>query len=188
MRASFRNFEENKIMKISVYLALSANGFISSPKGIPDWLSQEYATGFMEICQHTKAVIMGRKTYQIIAPDYLPLREEGTTVVLTTSTNTKPANPTVIFACQTPGKIVSMLEAKGHREAVIIGGMTTVSEFMNTELVDDIYFVIEPVLFGAGLPMIKNTSDFKLSLRSAKKLNANTLRLHYQVEKQNHHP
>lgn len=170
-------------MKISIYLALSVNGFISSAKGIPDWLSQEYARGFMQICQKTKAVIMGRKTYQIIAPDYLPLREEGTTVVLTTNTGVKPPNPTVIFTRQTPEKIVSMLEAKGHTEAVIIGGMMTVSEFMNARLVDDLYFVVEPVLFENGLPMLNGTPDFKLELQTVKKLNENTILLHYKIKK-----
>jgi len=170
-------------MKVSIYLALSANGFISSEKGVPDWLSREYAQGFMEICQEKQAVIMGRKTYQIIAPDYLPLRETGTTVVLTGNTGAKPANRTVIFTRQTPGQIVSRLEAKGHTQAVIIGGMKTVSEFMNARLVDDVYFVVEPVLFGTGLPLLKDTTDFKLSLRSVKKLNDDTLRLHYKIKK-----
>lgn len=170
-------------MKVSIYLALSANGFISSEKGVPDWLSQEYAQGFMEICQKAQAVIMGRKTYQIIAPDYLPLEKTGTTIVLTTNTGAKPANSTVIFTRQTPEKIISMLEAKGHNTAVIIGGMTTVSEFMNAGLVDDLYFVVEPVLFGKGLPMLNGTPDFKLDFQTVKKLNENTIRLHYKIKR-----
>ena len=74
-------------MKISIYMAFSANGYISNRKAVPDWLSQEYGKGFMEICQRTKAVIMGRKTYDILAPDNLPLKSDGTTVVLTSNTN-----------------------------------------------------------------------------------------------------
>ena len=38
---------------------------------------------------------MGKKTYDILAPDYLPLKEEGRTIVLTSGTANAPANATV---------------------------------------------------------------------------------------------
>jgi dihydrofolate reductase len=61
--------------------------------------------------------------------------------------------------------------------------MTTVSEFMNAGLVDDLYFVVEPVLFGKGLPMLNGTPDFKLDFQTVKKLNENTIRLHYKIKR-----
>jgi len=63
-------------MKIIVYVAVSANGMISNSRNVPDWLSPEYGKGMVAICQQYKAVIMGRITYDIIAPDYLPLTDE----------------------------------------------------------------------------------------------------------------
>jgi dihydrofolate reductase len=171
-------------MKISIYMASSANGLISNARGVPDWLSQEYSQGFMAICQKTKAVIMGKTSYNILAPDYLPLKDDGTTVVLTNDIDAKPPNPTVVFTNKTPGDIVSMLEEKGHTEAVIIGGTMTVSEFIQAGIVDDIYFVVEPVLFGSGLPLLKGIEfEYKLSLLEVMKLNANTVQLHYTILK-----
>ena len=61
-------------MKISIYLATSANGMISNSRNVPDWLSQEYGMGFISICQRTKAVIMVKTTYNILALDHLPLK------------------------------------------------------------------------------------------------------------------
>jgi len=46
-------------------------------------------------------------------------------------------------------------------ESVIIGGAITMSMFMEAGLVDDIYFVVEPVLFGSGLPLIKVLTNWK---------------------------
>ena len=92
-------------MKVSIYMALSANGLISNQRGVPDWLSPEYGKGFMEICRKTKAVIMGRKTYDILAPDNLPLKSEGTTIVLTSDIKAEPANTTVIFTNRSPENI-----------------------------------------------------------------------------------
>lgn len=171
-------------MKISIYVASSANGLISNSRNIPDWLSPEYGQGFISICQKTKAVIMGKTTYNILAPDNLPLQKEGTTIVLTTDEQAKSDNPTVVFTKNKATEIAEMLAKKGHTEAVIIGGAMVISEFINTGLVDDIYFVMEPVLFGSGLPMLKNVElDLKLNLLEVLKLNGNTIQLHYEIKK-----
>lgn len=171
-------------MKISIYMASSVNGMISNKKNVPDWLSQEYEQGFMAICQQTKAVIMGKTTYNILAPDYLPLKEDGTMAVLTHDTTAKPSQSNVVFTDKGPEGIVAMLEARGHSEAVIIGGTATASEFMKSELVDELYLVVEPVLFDMGLPLLKNVDiDFNMTLLEVKKLNENTIQLHYRLKK-----
>jgi dihydrofolate reductase len=171
-------------MKISIYIAMSANGFISNSRNVPDWLSQEYVQGFDSHCQRTKAVIMGKTTYDILAPDYLPLKNEGTTVVLTSSKQVTSDNPTVVFTQLGPSEIIQLLQAKGHSEAVIIGGAMAMSAFIKAGLVDDIYFVMEPVLFGGGLPLLKDVeTEHKLELVGVKKLNHNTVHLHYKVTK-----
>jgi dihydrofolate reductase len=166
-------------MKISVYLATSINGMISNSRNVPDWLSQEYGMGFMSICQRTKAVIMGKTTYNILAPDYLPLKDDGSLVVLTHDASMKSAQGNVLFTDKQPSEIVSLLEARGHTEAVIIGGTATVDAFMKAGLVDDVILVVEPVLFGKGLPLLKEELERRLVLLDVKKLNENTVQLHY---------
>jgi len=169
-------------MKISIYIASSANGKISNQRNVPDWLSPEYGQGFVSICQKYKAVIMGRTTYNILAPDYLPL-QDGTTVVLTTDKQARSDNPTVVFTQNSAAEIADMLAKKGHTDAVIIGGTQTISEFINAGLVSDIYFVMEPVLFGSGLPLLKDEDlELKLSLLEVSKLNDNTVQLHYAIQ------
>lgn len=171
-------------MKISIYMASSVNGMISNKRNVPDWLSPEYGQGFMEISQKSKAVIMGKTTYNILAPDYLPLRDEGTLVVLTRDTTAKPAQSNVVFTDKDPKEIVALLEARGHTEAVIIGGTQTTSEFMRAGLVDELYLIVEPVLFGGGLPLFKDV-DFEhtTELIDVKKLNANTIQVQYRLNK-----
>lgn len=169
-------------MKISIYIASSANGKISNQRNVPDWLSPEYGQGFVSICQKYKAVIMGKTTYNILAPDYLPL-QDGTTVVLTTDKQARSDNPTVVFTKNSAAEIADMLAKKGHTEAVIIGGTQTISEFINAGLVSDIYFVMEPVLFGSGLPLLKDADlELKLNLLEVSKLNDNTVQLHYAIQ------
>ncbi len=169
-------------MNISLYLASSINGMISNRTNVPDWLSEEYGQGFMAICQRIKAVIMGKTTYEILNPDNLPLRDEGTLIVLTHDTAAKPSQSNTIFTDKTPQEIVRILEARGHNEAVIIGGTQTVSEFVKSGLVDELYLVIEPVLFGAGLPLLRDVdAEYKITLLDVQKLNTQTVQLHYRL-------
>lgn len=172
-------------MKIIIYLASSANGMISNKRNVPDWLSQEYGQGFMDICQKTGAVIMGKTTYNILAPEYLPLQNEGTMVVLTHDITATPARPNVVFTDKSATEIVNLLESKGHQEAVIIGGTATVTEFIKAGLVNEIILVVEPVLFGTGLPIVEDLDvEYKMHLSDIKKLNDHTVQLHYQVQLQ----
>lgn len=171
-------------MKIIIYLATSANGLISNHRNAPDWLSAAYGQGFMEICERTQAVIMGKTTYNILAPDYLPLKE-GSMMVLTHDTTAEPAQANVQFTNNRPSEIVAQLTAKGHTEAVIIGGTQTVAAFMEAGLVNEIILVVEPVLFGKGLPLLDDMElEQKLSLLEVKKLNDHTVQLHYMLNKE----
>lgn len=170
-------------MKISIYIAISANGFISNSRNVPDWLSPEYGQGMYAISQKFKAVIMGKTTYNILAPGHLPLKGAGTTVVLTSDKTSLPEDTTLIFTKESPFEIKQMLEARGHSEAVIIGGTMTISQFINARLADDVYFIMEPVLFDTGLPLLKDSlGDLKLNLLEISKLNDNTVQLHYHIE------
>jgi len=127
---------------------------------------------------------MGKTTYNFLAPDNLPLQHEGTTVVLTKNEQAKPDNATVVFTKSKAAEILKMLEKKGHTEAVIIGGEMTISYFLKEGLVDDIYFVVEPVLFGSGLLFFKGEEpDIKLNLLEVTKLNTDTIQLHYKIKK-----
>ncbi|MGN6491002.1 MAG: dihydrofolate reductase family protein [Agriterribacter sp.] len=170
-------------MNIIIYLASAANGMISNQRNVPDWLSPEYGQGFMEMAQRTKAVIMGKTTYNILAPDYLPLKEEGTLLVLTHNTQMPPPQNNIVFTNQSPHDIVALLESRGHTEAVIIGGTLTASAFLKAGLVNELCLVVEPVLFDRGLPLMKDVDqDFSLILMQVKQLNANTVQLHYAVK------
>jgi len=169
-------------MNIIVYLASSANGMVSKKTNVPDWLSQEYGRGLLAISERTKAVIMGRTTYEILAPNHLPLQEEGTLIVLTHDMTATPPQPNVVFTQVTPNDVVRMLEARGHQEAVIIGGTQTVSTFMKARLVDELYLVVEPVLFDGGLPLLRDVdADYKMRLLDVQKLNPHTVQLHYHL-------
>ena len=53
---------------------------------------------------------------------------------------------------------------------------------MNDGLVDEIILVIEPILFGSGLPLLRGVDqEYKMSLLDVRKLNEHTVQLKYKI-------
>ncbi len=172
-------------MKVILYMALTVNGMIAKEDGNSEWVSEEDTTSFVAMCQKTKAVIMGRHTYDVLSPDDLPLKE-GLQIVMTNNKVLRTENQTVVFTNKEPKEVLSMLEKKGYQEACVIGGSQTVSQFMKERLIDEVYFDIEPLLFGKGMPLFQDVDfEYNLQLLDIKKLNEHTIQLHYKIVKDN---
>ena len=85
---------------------------------------------------------------------------------------------------KSPREIVEILEEKGFDSAFLIGGGQLNSSFAKEELLDEIYVDVEPLIFGQGIQIFKESDfEFELKLLGVKKLNENTVQLHYQVIK-----
>ena len=77
-----------------------------------------------------------------------------------------------------------MIEEKGFEKAFLAGGGQLNASFMKEGLVDEIYLDVEPLLFGKGIKLFADADfEYKLELLECKKLNANTLQLHYEILK-----
>ena len=171
-------------MKIVCVMVSTADGIIAKHSGHNvDWSSPEDKAMFTAETIKHQAVILGISTYQAIGR-MLPKRYN---LVLTQNPKDfkNQAVPDKLeFFSGTPQAVIEFLENKGYQSAALIGGGKTNAEFFKAGLVDELMLTIEPKLFGQGLNLTGNT-DFELSLklREFKKLNANTVWLHYQVIK-----
>jgi dihydrofolate reductase len=50
---------------------------------------------------------------------------------------------------------------------------------MNAGVVDELILVVEPVLFGKGLPLLHQDLERRLVLLDVQRVNPNTVQLHY---------
>lgn len=170
-------------MKVILYLDTTTNGMIGKEDGNSDFTSPEDAKSFTETCRNAGVVIMGRKTYEVLYPDSLPL-EKGLHVVLTTNESLRSDNPTVNFRNQNPKEVIRWLEESNCPQAVIIGGSQTAGEFMKEGLIHEMIIDIEPIIYGKGMPLFKpDDFDYKLQLLETKMLSSQTIQLHYLVVK-----
>src|SRR5207249_8891828 len=94
-------------------------------------------------------------------------------VVLTRDLTDKQDIPgTVEFTDQPPQRIVADLEARGYTEAVLGGGSQVNSLFLQSDLVDEIWLTIEPVVFGVGVDLLHGVQfDVRARLIHMERLN-----------------
>jgi dihydrofolate reductase len=67
-------------------------------------------------------------------------------------------------------------------EVVIGGGSTLNAGFLEEHLIDEIYLDVEPLIFGKGIELFKDTdTETKLELLETASVSRNVIRLHYRV-------
>lgn len=152
-------------MSCSVFIATSLDGYIATPDGSIDWLSEAgpvlpagESYGYSEFIAGTDAVVMGRRTFEKVLtfpewPYSLPV------VVLSTRRLAVPAqlHGRVLTAGGPPGQIVQQLAEQGLEHLYVDGGVT-IQRFLQAGLVDRMVLTVIPVLLGGGLPLFGQLS------------------------------
>lgn len=173
--------ESDAGMRVIALAVMTADGKIARlAPGPVDWSAREDKRMFAQETRRAGVVIMGRTTYELL-PRPLPDR---LVVVLTTSVTTWTPEPgRVEFMSGEPGDILATLAARGYAEAVVAGGATVYQEFMRAGVVDELWLTVEPLLFGAGLPLLRDEiQGVGLRLLDVVRLSEQTVQLKYRVE------
>lgn len=171
-------------MKVILYMGISPNGYIAKENGDSEWTSEEDLQGFYEHSKKAGNIIMGRNTFQsALDYGYFPF-PDAVNVVVTHQPLENTWGDKVIVTDKAPKEVLGMLEEKGFSEAFIAGGGKLNSSFMKEGLVDEIYLDVEPLLLGKGIQLFAPENfEYQLELLEMKKLNENTVQLHYKVKR-----
>ena len=134
-------------------MVTSIDGKIFSKEGkyLP-WVSKEDQIHFTKLKEMVPLLVMGRRTYQHVAPSLIPhpsLRR----IVMTRSphlftSNTIPGQ--LEFTNESPDTLTQRLEHEGYSSLLLAGGTDIYSQFINAHLVTEIHLTIEPVLLNGG--------------------------------------
>jgi dihydrofolate reductase len=143
----------------SVFLGMSVDGFIARLDGDLSWLTGGDEAGgppddgaggdfgFSEFVSGVDALVMGRATYDVIAPmAEWPYQEKPVHVLSTTLA--PDADPRVTVHASFD-EAVAALTAAGYRRVYVDGGRT-VHAFLAAGLISDVTFSRVPVLIGTG--------------------------------------
>jgi dihydrofolate reductase len=140
--------------KISVYIAMSIDGYIARKDGSIDWLERGHVGdedyGFKKFFNNIDALVLGRNTYETVSAfDKWPYTEKR--VIVLSDTLKEVRMETELF-CGPLTRLASMLHSDGIQHVWVDGGIT-ISKFLEAGLVDHITISIIPVILGSGIPL-----------------------------------
>lgn len=172
-------------MKVILYMAITANGIIAKPDDNTDFTSKEDWASFRAVCEKAGAVVIGRRTYEIMAQDPNLFWLKCQYFVLTSNESLESNIPNVtIMAGQSPRNVLQTIAQKGFKEVVVAGGSKNNASFLKDRLADEICLDVEPFIFGQGIPLFAPADfEFQLELLEVKSLSPQTVQLHYRVKK-----
>lgn len=170
-------------MKTILYMGITPNGYIAKEDGNSEWTSEEDLRGFFENSKKAGNIIMGKNTYhEVLKYGYFPF-PEALNIVVSREDRDNRWGDNVIFTDAAPREILTMLGEKGFDTAFLAGGGILNALFMREKLINEIYLDVEPLIFGKGIPVIAPSEfECELDLLEVKKLNRNTVQLHYRVK------
>ncbi|WP_242611370.1 dihydrofolate reductase family protein [Blastococcus saxobsidens] len=172
---------------------MSVDGFIARLDGDLTWLTggedaggapddgEGGDFGFGEFVAGVDALVMGRSTYEFIAPfAEWPYLGRPVHVLSTTLTPGEDARITVHPSLD---DVVAAIEGAGHRRVYVDGGRT-VHAFLAAGLVDDLTLSRVPVLIGTGLtPFGELPADIRLEHERTRTFAGGMVQTTYRVRR-----
>jgi len=156
-------------MKISVYIAVSLDGFIARKDGGLDWLppgsdgSEDY--GYAEFMSTVDIIVMGRNSFEkVLTFGEWPYDKK--VIVLTSRDLTRPPElaDKVEALHLSPRELVHEMDIRGATGIYLDGGIT-IQHFLREGLVDEMTITTIPILIGDGLLLFGSLEkDVKLEL------------------------
>ena len=147
------------MVKVSVFIGTSLDGFIARENGDIDWLddANKQVTpgedfGFKSFLESVDQIIMGRKTFdQVMKFDNWPYN--NTKMIVLTSKNIeipeKLRETVTTSNTSSPEQLIKELSDQSINHIYIDGGIV-IQDFLSARLVDEITVTIVPILIGKG--------------------------------------
>jgi dihydrofolate reductase len=147
---------------VCVFIACSLDGFIAGPDDDLSWLPQLESDpsgedyGYTAFIQGTGAILMGRRSYDVVAAlDRWPYGD--TPVFVATSRPLEPVTTTVTALAGTAPELLAEVRARIDGSIYLDGG-ALIRSFLEDQLVDEMTITIVPVILGGGSPLFGGTS------------------------------
>ena len=150
------------LMKASVYIGTSLDGFIARDDGNIDWLMKfadvDAVRAYNEFMTGIDAIVIGRGTYEkVLTFPQWPYDKE--VFVLSSSMTELPAGAggRATLLSMPPREVLDHLAGLRLESAYIDGGKV-IQAFLNEDLIDELIIAKIPVLIGGGISLFGDLS------------------------------
>lgn len=147
-------------MKVTLYNAISLDGFIATPEGNSDWVSEFDAPHFQEEIKKSKCVVIGSKTFNQFEGEIFPIKEV-LNIVMTKSSTIESNYENVIITNSTPQAVIKLAEEKGFSSILLVGGGHVNGSWLSQGLIDEIIVDIHPLVLGKGIKLFESEAVFQ---------------------------
>jgi dihydrofolate reductase len=149
------------MVKVSVFVAASLDGFIARPDGRLDWLpgadgeavsAEDH--GYGAFMAEIDAVVLGRLTFEtVVSFAGWPYGGRPVAVLARRPIAIPPERAATVEATsEPPQEVLRRLAARGARHAYVDGGRT-IQSFLAAGLIDRLIVTRVPILIGSGVPL-----------------------------------
>jgi len=141
--------------RLRVFIACSLDGFIAGPDDDLSWLPapSDDDHGFREFFDDVGALLMGRRTYDVLEGFDGPWPYEARPVMVATHRDLQPSQPTIRSISGSIEEMVGFAhEVAGERDVYLDGGHL-IRAALDAGLVDELTLTMVPVVLGAGTPL-----------------------------------
>jgi dihydrofolate reductase len=177
-----------KRRKIIVYIAVSADGFISRPDGDVAWLDRPRPKGNYGMGQFFKTIdtiLWGRKTYA--KGIEMGMKAEGFGQGIKNYVFSRQPQNSLLLGFEWTSEPVKTfaqrLRAQPGKDIWMMGGGGIVASFLDEGEIDEFSIHVIPILIGEGIPLVQpRHRSIRLELRSTKKFPDGVVHLNYRVK------
>jgi dihydrofolate reductase len=176
--------QKESLVKASVFIGTSVDGFIARADGALDFLPPGGGEphGYDEFMATVDALVIGRKTYEtVLAFDAWPYGEKPVFVLSTGSLAPAPVGAVMERLSGPPSEVVAHLAARGIRHIYVDGGVT-IQGFLRAGLIQRLIITRVPVLIGSGIPLFgATTGDIPLKHIATRHYHSGLVQSEYEV-------
>jgi len=178
-----KNMRDKKLtMKITLYMAISVNGFIAKPSHNTPWTEEEFES-YSNKVKEVGNLIIGKTTFDLMYEKKIFTDLDEPFVVVLTSSEEKPPREKTVYV-KTFEDAVKTLRRQGFSSLLVGGGGQTDTAALESGMIEELYVDVEPLVFGEGIPLFSSSeTNLKLKLVDTKRIGASGMQLHYQVLK-----
>lgn len=171
------------MQRVTYFVATTVDGYIARPDDSFDIFvnAGDHANDYLAALRSFDAVVMGRRTYEIATKVGVddPYPWLKTTVFSKTLGPSTASNVTI--TADDPIERVRDLKAEPGRGIYLCGGGVLAGRLLEQGLVDEIIIKLNPVIAGAGIPMVVSEKSQRLELVDCKVYETDVVVIRYRV-------
>lgn len=158
---------------VSLFIAMSLDGYIAGKDGNINWLHGQEAgrddmVSYSEFVKSIDTVVMGWNTYNQIAMELSPEEWMYNDLISYVVTHRKrKAAEKIKFVNENICKLVNTLKQEAGKDIWICGGASVIQPLIGDNLIDKFHISMIPIILGNGIRLFE-TSDTKIELKLVK--------------------